>query len=95
MPTAKVFLAAVLLCAPAAPAVAQAKFDGTPRVTATGTCVAEIVPDRAALFSANSAAIASGSTLTGWVIRACTASSSCHVRPSGRVIGVTRGTDRM
>ena len=39
------------------------------------------VPDLVALLSASSAFIASGSTITGWIIRACIMSSCCHIRP--------------
>lgn len=49
MPSVRASLAAVMLLAPAAPATAQASLDGRPHVTATGTCVAEVAPDRAAL----------------------------------------------
>lgn len=47
MPSARAILAAAILCAPAA--AAQARPDDVPHVTATGTCVAEVVPDRASL----------------------------------------------
>ena len=49
MSNLRAILAAAFLCAPAAPAAAQAKLDERPHVTATGTCVADVVPDRAAL----------------------------------------------
>ena len=49
MPSVRAILAAAFLCAPAASALAQAKLDERPHVTATGTCVADVVPDRAAL----------------------------------------------
>ena len=50
MPSVRAILAAALFCAPAASALAQAKLDERPHVTATGTCVADVVPDRAALI---------------------------------------------
>lgn len=42
-------VAALASAAQAGPAAAQPGLDGTPHVTATGTCLAELVPDRAAL----------------------------------------------